>query len=144
MNAAVNRRRFVASLAGLPVLAGAAYGSASAWPVEHAHDQQAGAGVDAVLDHVVREVAAIHNRGQSRGFTGEDARAIAAQLRTAAVRGTQIGIDAPAKSALDTLIRVRGRDAVLSLDIDKGRTKAMLSGYGIQADDRWFAARALD
>jgi hypothetical protein len=65
-------------------------------------------------------------------------------LRTAAVRGTEIGIDAPAKTALSSLIRVRGRNAVLSLEIDKGHTKALLSRYGIEADDRSFASRALD
>jgi len=145
MNAEVDRRRFVASIAaGIPALAGAGYAASPAWPLDHAHDQAPGAGVDAVLDHVVREVAAIHHRGRSHGFTGEHARAVASQLRTAVVRGAQLGIDAPAKAALTNLIRVRGRHAVLSLEIDTRHTKDLLSRYGIDADERSFPSRALD
>ena len=140
MNAAVNRRVFVASVAaGLPALAGAAYGRPAL--VGRGHDHvTAGADADAVLDHVVRELAVIHNRGKARGFSGEDARAIAAQLRTAAVRSGQVGIDAAATSGVQRLIRSRGRDAVLAIDIDRARMKAQLERYSIEVDDRWFAA----
>jgi hypothetical protein len=93
-----------------------------------------------VLDHVVRELAVIHNRGKARGFTGEDARAIAAQLRMAAVRGGQMGLDAAATSGVQRLIRSRGRDAVLAIDIDRAKMKAQLERVGIEVDDRWFAA----
>ena len=141
MNAAVNRRVFVGSMAaGLPVLAGAAYGLA-ATPAARAHDHAtAGADLDPMFEHVVQEMAAIHNRGTERGFTGEDSRAIAAQLRTAVIRGTQIGLDATARTGVEQLIRRRGRDAVLAIDIDRARTTAQLKRYGIEIDDRWFAA----
>jgi hypothetical protein len=95
---------------------------------------------DRVFEHVVRELAIIHNRGLARGFTGEDARAIAAQLRTAAVRGTQIDLDATARTGVEQLIRRRGRDAVLAIEIDAAKTKAQLKRYGIEVDERWFAA----
>jgi len=97
-----------------------------------------------VLDHIVRELAVIHNRAKQRGFSGEDARAIAAQLRTAAVRSTQIGIDASAKEGVHVLIRNRGRQAVLSLEIDRAKTKAHMKRYGIDVDERWLAAGAVD
>jgi len=141
MNTAVNRRVFVGSVAaGLPVLAGAAYGLA-ATPPARAHDHAtAEAQADAVFDHVVREIAAIHNRGTERGFTGEDARAIAAQLRTAAVRGAQIDLDGMARAGVEQLIRRRGRNAVQAIDFDRARATAQLKRYGIAVDDRWFAA----
>jgi hypothetical protein len=40
-------------------------------------------------------------------------------LRTAIVHTQQRGIDAPAKKALADLVRTRGRDAVLYLEVDK-------------------------
>ena len=146
MNAEVNRRMFVASVtAAFPVLAGAAYGLAAAAPSGRGHDHAAAAvDPDRVLDHVVRELAVIHTRGTQRGFTGEDARAIAAQLRTAAVRSAQIGVDSSAKKGVQELVRTRGRDAVLSLDIDTVAMKARLKRYGIEVDERWLDARAFD
>jgi len=144
MNAEVNRRVFVASVAaGLPALASAAYGRAASVGGGHDHAATA-ADADAVLDHVVRELAVIHNRGTQHGFTGEDARAIAAQLRTAAVRSWQIGIDATAKKGVQHLIRSRGRNAVQSMGIDTGKMKARLKLYGIEVDERWLDARGLD
>ena len=139
MNAAVNRRAFVGSVAaGLPVLA--AYGLAATPPArahEHARDSAAR---DPMFEHIVYELAVIHNRGTERGFTGEDARAIAAQLRTAAVRGRQIDLDAAARAGLDQLIRRRGRNAVLAIDIDRAKTKVQLKRYGIEVGDRWLTA----
>jgi hypothetical protein len=145
MNAAVNRRAFVGSVAaGLPVLAGAAYGLAVA-PPARAHEHAApGAAPDPMFEHVVHELAVIHNRGTERGFTGEDARAIAAQLRTAAVRGAQIDIDATANEGVQQLIRRRGRDAVLTIDINKTAVRAQMKQYGIEIDDRWPASRTVD
>jgi hypothetical protein len=145
MNAAVNRRVFVGSVAaGLPALAGAAYGLA-ATPSARAHDHAAAAAdLDPTLEHVVKEMAAIHNRGTQRGFTGEDARAIAAQLRTAAVRGAQMDIDATTKKGVQQLIRGRGRDAVLAIEINKTAVMAQMKRYGIEIDDRWPASRTLD
>ena len=144
MNAEVNRRTFVASVAaGLPVLAAAAAGRSM--PAGHGHDHPAAAAdPDAVIDHVVRELAVIHNRGKQRGFTGEDARAIAAQLRTASVRSAQIGVDTSATKGVQELVRTRGRDAVLSLEIDTVMMKERLKRYGIEVDERWLDARAFD
>jgi hypothetical protein len=144
MNAEVNRRVFVASVAaGLPALASAAHGRGASSGGGHGH-AAAAADADAVLDHVVRELAVIHNRGKQRAFTGEDARAIAAQLRTAAVRSGQIGIDATAKKGVQHLIRSRGRNAVQSMGIDTGKMKARLKPYGIDVDERWLDARGLE
>lgn len=144
MNVAVNRRVFVASVAaGLPTLAGAAYSVAA--PPSRGHDHAtAGGDADAVFDHVVQELAAIHNRGKQLGFSGEDARAVAAQLRTAAVRSTQLDLDATARTGVQQLIRSRGRTAVLAIEIDTARTKTQLKRYGIEVDDRWFAAASPD
>ncbi|HEY7188303.1 MAG TPA: hypothetical protein VH436_17225 [Vicinamibacterales bacterium] len=144
MYAAVNRRVFVASVAaGIPTLAGAAYGPRA---LAHGGRDHAPTGgkADAVLDHVVRELAVIHSRGKQRGFTGEDARAIAAQLRMAAVRGAQIDLDATARAEMEQLIRRRGREAVLAIDIDKAKTTAHLKRYGIEVDDRSFAMELPD
>jgi len=141
MNAAVNRRVFVTSVAaGLPALAGAAYGAAA--PLSPGHDHAMPR--DAVLDHVVQELAVIHNRGKGRGFTGEDARAVAAQLRTAAVRSTQLDLDAAARRGVQQLIRSRGRDAVLAIEIDRAKMNAQLKHYGIEVEERWFAAGVRD
>jgi hypothetical protein len=144
MNAAVNRRVFVASVAaGLPALAGAAYARSA--PPRGEHDQAAAvANPDAVFDHVVRELAIIHNRGKRRGFTGEDARAVAAQLRTASIRSAQIDLDAAARKGVQQLIGSRGREAVLAIEIDRTKMKAQLKRYGIEVEDRWFAAGVLD
>jgi hypothetical protein len=141
MNATVNRRVFVASVAaGLPTLVGAAHGVAA--PVSRGHDHAMSR--DAVLDHVVQELAVIHNRGKRRGFTGEDARAVAAQLRTAAVRSTQIDLDAAARKGVQQLIGSRGRDAVLAIEIDRAKMHAQLKRDGIDVEERWFAAGVLD
>jgi hypothetical protein len=143
MNAAVNRRVFVGSVAAsLPVLA--AYGFAATPPARADAHAPAGAALDPMFDHVVHELAVIHNRGTERGFTGEDARAIAAQLRTAAIRGRQIDLDAAARAGLDRLIRRRGRHAVLAIDVDRAKTKAQLKRYGIEVGDRWLAANPPD
>jgi hypothetical protein len=144
MNAAVNRRVFVASVvAGLPTLVGAAHDVAA--PASRGHDHATAEGdADAVLEHVVQEMAAVHSRGSQRGYSGEHARAIAAQLRTAAVRGGQLGIDAAATRGVQQLIRRRGRDAVLTIDIDTAKARAQMKRYGIEIDDRWFGARTPD
>ena len=145
MSAEVSRRVLVGSFAaGLPVLAGA-LGLSAASPRNAAHNHFAPfADSDPLLDHIVREMAAVLERGQRRGLTGEEARAIAAQLRVAVAGGTQAGIDAAAKNGLEALIRRRGRDAVLSLELDVKTAKDRLSRYGIAAEDRWFDSGAAD
>src|SRR5262245_31559378 len=141
MNAGINRRVFVASAAaGFPVVAAAVYGLAAAAPGDTHHHGVAAGDPDPVFDHVLRELAAIQQRGKLQGVTGGDARAIAAQLRTAAVYGRHIGIDAAAKRGVQSLIRRRGREAVLALAVDTTKAKARLTPYGIDVDDRWFEA----
>jgi hypothetical protein len=145
MNADVSRRVFVGSVAaGLPLVAGAFRGIHASPVADQVHDHAATDNVDPVFDHVIAEMAVIHQRMQVRGPRGEDARAIAAQLRTAFVRSAQVGLDAPTKRALGDLIRSRGREAVLNLELDRARVKARLKQYGIQADDRWFDSNAVD
>jgi hypothetical protein len=145
MNAAVNRRVFVGSVAaGLPVLAGAAYGLAATPPAPAHGHATAKAQSDAVFDHVVQEIAAIQNRGVQRGFTGEDARAIAAQLRTASARSAQLDLDTAARKGVQQLIGSRGREAVLAIETDRAQMKAQLKRYGMEVEDRWFAAGVLE
>jgi len=138
MNAVVSRRIFVGSVAsGLPLLAGVAHGGIAASARGQAHDHAVAAdGIDLTFEHIVKEVAAIINRGQARGFSGEDARAMAAQLRAAAVRSTQLRLDAPVQHGVNDLIRQRGRDAVLQLEMDRADVAAHLKRYGIRADNR--------
>ena len=145
MNAVVGRRIFVGSVAaGLPLIAGAVHGVRAKEVLSQGHDHPVSASSDAVFDQIVREMAIVHSRIRSRGARGEDARAIAAQLRTAIVQTQQIGIDVPAKNALADLVRTRGRDAVLYLEVDTSKAIARLKQYGIQADDRWFDTTGLD
>jgi hypothetical protein len=140
MNGEVKRREFVALVAaGLPVAAGTGYGLALP-PTGHGHEGSSdNGGGDPVFEHAVREIGAIYRRGQLRGVTGEDARATAAQLRTAAVRGTQTGIDVAAQKALRTLMRTNDRDTVLRFETDAAMVTALLKRYGIEVDRRRFA-----
>jgi len=135
---------FVGSVAaGLPLIAGAVHGVRANVVFGQDHDHTA-EGSDAVFDQIVREMAIVHGRIRSRGARGEDARAIAAQLRTAVVHTQQRGMDEPAKRALSDLVRTRGRDAVLYLEVDKPKARARLKQYGIQADEGWFDTTGLD
>jgi hypothetical protein len=145
MNAVVSRRIFVGSVAsGFPLLAGVAH-RAMAGPARQAHEHSlATEGTDLTFDHIVKEVAAILNRAEARGFNGEDARAVAAQLRAAAVRSTELRLDPPVKHAVSDLIRQRGRDAVLQLEIDRADVAAQLKRYGIKADEHRVATPTLD
>src|SRR5262245_11378801 len=144
MNASVNRRMFVRSVAaGVPVLAGTAYGLAVASPSSHEHHRDGSGDFDPVFDHVVREIASVFDLARQRGFAGEDARAIAAQLRVAVVRGAQIGIDGAAKKAVRSLIR-GPHSASLTLEVDTAKVKAQLKRYGMEVDDRWFPSARID
>jgi hypothetical protein len=139
MNAEVNRRVFVGSMAaGLPFLAGATTQlAAQSGGAAHVHPSS-NVAKDPMFDHALRQMAGILNRTKARGLTGEDARAIAAHLQTLVVYGNQINIDAPAKKALRELVRRRGRDATLYLQIDRLKSRNHLKEYGVDADERWF------
>lgn len=145
MNADVSRRVFVGSVAtGIPLLAGAVYGTRAGSAVAQGHDHGAAGGTDPMFDHALKELAAVHNRVQGRGAKAEDARIVAAQLRTTVAYSLLIGIDAPSKRALNDLIRSKGRDAVLYSEVDRAAVKARLKQYGVQLDDRLPNRVALD
>ena|SRR5262245_14376867 len=145
MNADVSRRVFVGSVAaGIPALAGVAYGVRAGSVLTRGHDHGAAGNPDPMFDHALKELAAIHNRVQLRGAKGEDARSIAAQLRSIAAYGLLVGIDAPSKRALSDLVRSKGRDAVLYSEVDRAAVKARLKEYGVQLDDRMPNRVALD
>jgi len=131
---------FVRSVAaGVPVLAGTAYGLAVASPSQHEHDRDGSGDFDPVFDHVVREIASVIDLTRQRGFAGGDARAIAAQLRFAVVHGAQIGIDGAAKKVMRSPY-----GASLKLEVDSAKVKAQLKRYGVDVDDRWFQSARLD
>jgi len=97
-----------------------------------------------MFDHALKELAAVHNRMQNRGAKAEDARTIAAQLRTTAAYSLFIGIDAPSKRALNDLVRAKGREAVLYAEVDRAAMKTRLKQYGVELDDRVPNRVALD
>jgi hypothetical protein len=130
MNGAVNRRGFVASVAAVLPMAGAAFGLAQASPIVREHGRAIPAG-DPVFDQVLREMVTIHTRGQQHGFTGTEARAMAAQLRTAAVRATQIDIDAAVRPALPRLVNDRSIAGGASDDTTRRRALEALTNGGV-------------
>jgi hypothetical protein len=141
MDTGMGRRVFVGSVvAGLPLLAtsaGRAFGQA-AGGTAHVHD---GAVADPVLEHIARQLAAIHN-AMRRDPRGEHLRAFAAQLQTLSVYGRQIDIDARLASAVRTLIDRDGRDALLYPKPDRDHLLAELRRYGAQPDARIVGAES--
>lgn len=134
MNPEVGRRMFVGSMAaGLPFLTTRvgllAQGGASA---EHAH---ANGPVDPVLDHLVRQIAVIHNSAKA-GPRGEHFRALAVQLRTLAVYDRQIGVDDQVRTKLQELVEQQGRNAMLYADPDVDGRRRTLQAYGFQLEPR--------
>ena len=113
MQSVVGRRVFVGSVAaGVPLLAGAgikAFAQAGA-AAPHNHPVAATA-EDPVLRQLVREIAATHNAARARRPRGEDARALASQLRTLSVYAKQL--DLAAKSIRQLAAHVRSERAAL-------------------------------
>jgi hypothetical protein len=145
MNASVNRRVFVGSVAaGLPLLAGVVHGVRAGSSVVQGHDHTVTGVADPVFENGVRELAAIYTHIRSHKVAGDDARAAAAQMRTMLAYGRQIEIDRPAKNALDELVRRHGRDATLYLQADRTKARAHLKRYGVDAADQWFDTSRLD
>lgn len=138
MESVVGRRVFVGSVvAGLPLLAGAgvstfAQGRGSAPHVHPAPEAPA----DAVAEHIVRQLGAIHNRMRARGLRGEDARAMAAHLRTLVVHGRQIDLDGRTRAGVRALIEVRGRDEVVYHERDPRTMQAEMARFGFDIDTR--------
>jgi hypothetical protein len=146
MNAEVSRRIFVGSVAaGLPLLAGAGAHlfAQSGTTAGHLHPASAQE-PDAMFEHIARQLASIHNRVRERGITGEDARAMAAHLRTLIVYGRQINIDDPTKKAIRSLLNARGQEAALYIEVDKPAVREELKRYGVNLDERWLDTSAVD
>lgn len=136
MKSVVGRRVFVGSVvAGLPLVAGiGARTFAQSRPgAEHQHP--GGAGGDPVLEHLFREMAAIHNRARHEP-RGEDARAFAAQLRTLVVYARQQHVDDRIREAARAAIQREGRQGLLWRDPDPVAMRAELERYGVEIDAR--------
>ena len=140
METAIGRRMFVGSVvAGLPLLTSTGRLAAQAGTGSvHQHVDGVVAG-DQVLEHIVRQLAGIHN-AMRRQPRGEHMRAFAAQLRTLAVYGRQGGLDATVQAGINTLIERDGRDRVLYTEVDVNRLRSDLKAYGAQPDERLLAA----
>jgi hypothetical protein len=140
METAMGRRMFVGSvIAGLPLFASTSRLAAQAGAGSLHQHADAVVASDPVLEHIVRQLAGIHNtmRRQPRG---EHMRSFATQLRTLAVYGPQAGLDATVKAGIAALIERESRDRVLYTEIDLARVLADLKTYGAQVDERLLAA----
>jgi hypothetical protein len=136
METGIGRRVFVGSVvAGLPLLAASSSRGAAQSALQTAHTHLDPTIPDPVLEHIVRQLAAAHN-GLRREQKGEHVRAFASQMRTLAVYGRTVEIDAQVKSGVSTLIERDGRDGVLYAEIDRERMWAELKRYGARADER--------
>lgn len=132
----MGRRVFVGSVvAGLPLLAASTSRGAAQSALHTAHTHLADTLPDPVIEHIVRQLAAAHN-SLRREPKGEHARTCAAHLRTLAVYGRTIGIDAQVRGGVSALIERDGRDGVLYAEIDRERMRAELKRYGAQPDER--------
>jgi hypothetical protein len=139
MKSPIGRRAFVGGVvAGLPVLAASGAG-AFAQGAGTAHVHGLGVLPDPVLEHLARQLAAIHNRARTRGMRGEDARAFAATLRTMSVYGKQLDLDGQVRTALSEHLAANGRDSVLYQQGDRSATNAELQRFGFDIDSRLLA-----
>ena len=128
MNTGVSRRVFVGSVAaGLPAAAGAALIAQTSPP---AHDHAA-ASRDAVFDHLLSQLAAVHNRASRNTPTSEDGRAAAAILRTMKVSAAQRSLDTEVKRGMADIVRRRGRDAALYAQPDAAALRNELKRLGV-------------
>jgi hypothetical protein len=140
METGIGRRVFVGSVvAGLPLLASTARLAAQAGAGTLHQHFDAAAASDQVLEHLVRQLAGIHN-AMRRQPTGESMRSFGSQLRMLAVYGRQTGLDADLKAGINALIDRDGRDRVLYVELDRPRILADLKAYGAQVDERLIAA----
>jgi hypothetical protein len=132
MHAQLGRRVFIGSVAaGLPMLA-------VATPFAQTAGKGAKAGSDPVFDHALDELGRIYTRGKARkAFNGEDVRAAAAQLRSAAVYGRQIDVDGRTRKVLREQVARKGRDAFVDQRPDHAKGLADLKRHGIERDPQW-------
>ena len=142
MKSVVDRRVFVGSVvAGLPLMAGAgagvlaqSRGAGRGAAAPHVHP--AGDNADAVMDHLVRQMAAAHNRTR-REPRGEDARALAASLRTLGVYMRTQDFDTAMKGAIREAIDRDGRHALITREPDLDGIQAEVERYGVQMPAGW-------
>ena len=124
MEAQVGRRLFMGTVAaGLPLLV-------SQDVAGQAHNHGGAKGTDPVFDHLAREMAQIYNRVQQRGPRGDDARALAAALRTLKVYAGQVDFDAKVKKGVRTMVGRQGRDQLLYAEPDRRRMREELRRFG--------------
>jgi hypothetical protein len=130
MNTGFTRRGFVgAAAAGLPFAVGSVLIARS--PQEpHAHDA-GGSPRDAVVEHLLAQLVATHNRATTRGVSGEDGRTAAATLRTLEIYAAQTGLDTQVRSGVRQLVARRGREAVLWADADTAAMRDELRRLGL-------------
>jgi hypothetical protein len=133
MSVEVGRRVFVGAVAaGLPLVAVGSFAQSRPGPLPGDALAQ-----DNFMEHVARQLAAIHNRARQRGYPiGEDNRLIAAHLRTLSVYGKQTGLDARVRQSMQDLVKRRGKDSVLFDTPDRGRLRSQLRHYGVEPDER--------
>ena len=138
MESVVGRRVFVGSIvAGLPLLAGAGVRGFAQSGTSASHNHPAaGAAADPVLDHLVRQIAAAHNAARANRPRGEDARAVASQLKTLAVYAKQIDLDAHVRAGVRDLVAAHGRDAVMYHEIGRAERQASLERFGFRVEAR--------
>ena len=136
METGMGRRVFVGSvLAGVPLLTSSGVRMAAQSGAATTHIHPEGTAADAVLEHICRQLASLHNaiRKQPRG---EHLRAVAAQLRTLVVYGRQQNLDAAVRSGVAALVERDGRENVLYLEPNLDRMRAELKRVGADADER--------
>jgi hypothetical protein len=132
----MGRRVFVGSVvAGLPLLALSTPRMAAQSGAGALHLHPDGIAADPVLEHICRQLAGLHNAIRRQPL-GEHVRAAAAQLRTLAVYGRRIDVDAQMRAAVSALIERDGRDAVLYLERDLKSIRAKLKRFGAVPDER--------
>lgn len=97
-------------------------------PPAHVHGT---ADRDAVFDHLVTQLAAVHTRAGRSGPSSEDGRTAAAILRTMKVSATQRSLDADVKRGVADVVRRRGRDAALYAQPDAAALRSELKRLGV-------------
>jgi hypothetical protein len=133
MDSQVGRRVFLGSVAAaMPLLASNALGQSA-----HNH-VDSGKAADATIDHLLRQLGAVHTRVVSGANRGEDARAAAAVLRTLNVYMAQRNLHARIKKGGRDLIARKGRDQVLYSEPDFNAMSRELQRYGVDVTARDF------
>jgi hypothetical protein len=130
VKSAMGRRIFVGSVvAGVPFLAGttALVAQRGGSP---SHDHSA-AVVDPVIDHLLRQMAVIHNAAQVSP-RGEHFRALAAQLRTLVVYERQIDMDGQIRTVARQIVDRQGRNTILYAEPDVEARRKHLQAYGFR------------